>query len=612
MKKFLIGICIGLVIMMSCITVFVFASDIKPKSINPKYHTMINEAIEKSEYDIDQIDTDNIFVLENTSHINMKKNIDAIWVWVAMPIKDSSDISYVGFDKGEYIKAFTNFVSFDGMMIPGNNKYQKYISDNGLSEPTEIKNMWISERVHIFAFGVVCDNIEYIIPYYFTDESTFNIMKNDECNIELGKAYSIDEFVSLCEKESELYDVYRKEQHEKENKVIISVDKDGDENISVGNISIEEIKEDIIKHIDIALKESYIETSINYNSESYKGKYSYLEPDDKKEFKNFVQDLFDEISLQSVATNDEITDSDSYCRIRIKFDDNGKHLIYNTVINMSDDTIELRTQNHGSLILKVKNVDTVKKYMKESLPVQMIASESEADKNTDKETPENSKLSDTLEETGKDDTKNENSKENLSPKDMNDNENNTENQIAAKDAKECADILSDIGLFKGTDKGYELEKGLTREESATILVRLLGEDDYIADQQDAIFVDVDKNRWSYSYVMYCYKHNITRGTGTNTFSPEAEINAEEFVTLLIRLLGYHDVTPDVSLKKAVQYELLSEEMLLYLEKNDTFIREDMVQIVYNALNTKMSDGKEFSEYLIQQGVLTYDKINSIR
>lgn len=38
----------------------------------------------------------------------------------------------------------------------------------------------------------------------------------------------------------------------------------------------------------------------------------------------------------------------------------------------------------------------------------------------------------------------------------------------------CADRLSDLGLFQGTGNGYQLDRAPTRAEAATMLVRLLG------------------------------------------------------------------------------------------------------------------------------------------
>lgn len=182
-----------------------------------------------------------------------------------------------------------------------------------------------------------------------------------------------------------------------------------------------------------------------------------------------------------------------------------------------------------------------------------------------------------------------------------------------REAQECADTLYDFGLFKGTDKGYELEKSLTREESATILVRLLGEEEKVdADDFDEVFVDVDKDRWSYAYVMYCYKHNITKGTGADTFSPDVQIDANQFITLMMRLLGYTEVNPDTALEKSIEYKLLPEEKIDELTKKKVFTRSDMVQIVYNSLKTQMDDETVFADYLLEKGILTEKEIEQIK
>ena len=183
-------------------------------------------------------------------------------------------------------------------------------------------------------------------------------------------------------------------------------------------------------------------------------------------------------------------------------------------------------------------------------------------------------------------------------------------EIVLKDAEECADTLYELKLFRGTDKGYELEKSLTREESATILVRLLGEE-VSKDDFDVYFKDVDKNRWSFPYVMYCYQNNITKGTGNYTFSPDSEIDAEQFIALLMRLLGYTGVNPETALDKSVEYRLLPSSMVKKLQNSDIFTRSEMVQIVYSSLKTKMPDEIIFSDYLFNKGVLTQTEIGLI-
>ncbi len=175
---------------------------------------------------------------------------------------------------------------------------------------------------------------------------------------------------------------------------------------------------------------------------------------------------------------------------------------------------------------------------------------------------------------------------------------------AAENA-DYADKLYDLGLFKGTDNGYELENTLTREQAATVLVRLLGEE---ANSEkisfDEVFEDVKSDRWSFPYVMYCYKNNITKGTSNNAFSPELPISADQFVTLVLRLLGYTDVEPETAFDYALEYYLLNSEIADKLQSDEEFKRGDMVYIVYRSLMTKNSGGKILADVLAEKGVIT--------
>lgn len=193
-----------------------------------KYEDYITEAISKSEFEENQIDKDNIFIVELTNPMAIKNDSAPLTIYVAMPIIDTDDISYAGFEKNKYVTAITNFSSLASVENPYGNKLKKYIEDNNLSEPTEIKILQIIERLHLFAYYVVCDDKEYIIPYHFTNESNFNITNADECTLEYGKAYTVNEFNSICDKEQVLFEEERKKQAETENKDKTYVDNDGE------------------------------------------------------------------------------------------------------------------------------------------------------------------------------------------------------------------------------------------------------------------------------------------------------------------------------------------------------------------------------------------------
>lgn len=56
----------------------------------------------------------------------------------------------------------------------------------------------------------------------------------------------------------------------------------------------------------------------------------------------------------------------------------------------------------------------------------------------------------------------------------------------------CADQLKDLGLFQGTEDGFELDRAPTRGEAATMLVRLLGKEAEAKElTYEAPFTDLD-------------------------------------------------------------------------------------------------------------------------
>jgi len=165
-----------------------------------------------------------------------------------------------------------------------------------------------------------------------------------------------------------------------------------------------------------------------------------------------------------------------------------------------------------------------------------------------------------------------------------------------------------LGIIKGTDKGFESEKTLTRAESAAIMVRLLGKENIInKNQYEEKFVDVPQGHWAFGYVMFCYDNSITKGTSTDTFSPDMQIDAKQFVTLLLRLMKYEDVSVDTALELAVEIQLCNSKTAKTLEQNNEFTRGDMFYILYRSLKTKMYDGTIFANHLADEGVISQNQ-----
>lgn len=156
----------------------------------------------------------------------------------------------------------------------------------------------------------------------------------------------------------------------------------------------------------------------------------------------------------------------------------------------------------------------------------------------------------------------------------------------------CADALHEMGLFSGTDKGYELDRAPTRAESAVMLVRLLGgEKEATEKNYKTPFTDVPD--WAAPYVGWLYENDLTAGATETTFGTNGKCTAQMYSAFLLRSLGYADTgaSPDFQYANAVKFatEKGVADYANCDEKN--FLRDNVVAMSYTALATEPKDGK---------------------
>ncbi len=171
------------------------------------------------------------------------------------------------------------------------------------------------------------------------------------------------------------------------------------------------------------------------------------------------------------------------------------------------------------------------------------------------------------------------------------------------DYNAMADALAEMGLLQGTGvsygSGYELERTSMRIEGLVMFIRLLGEE-RAALQSTAPNPFADVPAWAERYVAYAFEKGYTTGTGvaadgTMYFSPNATISAEEYMTFLLRALGYSDSgkDPDFSWQTAmtdgVTYGVLREKERAAIEDDD-FLRSRLVYLSCCGLAAHRKDG----------------------
>lgn len=169
----------------------------------------------------------------------------------------------------------------------------------------------------------------------------------------------------------------------------------------------------------------------------------------------------------------------------------------------------------------------------------------------------------------------------------------------------CADRLSDLGLFQGTGNGYQLDRAPTRAEAATMLVRLLGAEAEAEDlDYSAPFTDLDD--WQKPYVQYLYDNGLTTGATATTFEPEDTCSAQMYTTFLLRALGYSDAAGgDFTYTGAVDFGK-SIGLVDYANCNETnFLRDHVAAMSLTALNTAVGDDADTKllEKLVEDGAV---------
>lgn len=175
--------------------------------------------------------------------------------------------------------------------------------------------------------------------------------------------------------------------------------------------------------------------------------------------------------------------------------------------------------------------------------------------------------------------------------------------------------MVECGMLLGTGSGLELDRGPTRIEIVVMLIRAIGKD---ADAKNmaaepCVFTDVPS--WAVGYANYAYANGISIGIGDGKFGTSNPATPNEYITMLLRKLGYDDSKGDFSWKSSTSFANAnnffqgnSRWALLSLSRNNndvSFTRYDVASGAYYFLGVKYKDSETtLAENLIVEGVLT--------
>ena len=148
-----------------------------------------------------------------------------------------------------------------------------------------------------------------------------------------------------------------------------------------------------------------------------------------------------------------------------------------------------------------------------------------------------------------------------------------------------ASELWNNGLFLGSNGSFDLDNPLTRAEGVVMTIRLLGkETEAKAATGPITFTDVPD--WAKPYITYAAQNGIANGYNTTTFGSNDPMTAAQFITLVLRAMGYkdnEDFTWDKSYDKAVEVGLIGQPCHTQYSRSNLFLRDNAAVIAYNAV-----------------------------
>lgn len=168
-----------------------------------------------------------------------------------------------------------------------------------------------------------------------------------------------------------------------------------------------------------------------------------------------------------------------------------------------------------------------------------------------------------------------------------------------------AQMLCDLGLFRGTDKGFELEKPMTRAEAAAMLTRLLGaEQAALSEEWAHPFTDVPQ--WADKYVGWLYESGLTKGTSATIYGAQENVTCGQYCTFLARACTDEETYAFLLYGGDTEQAACDEA---------GFVRGDAVSLSVRLLEqyyTKNGDTNGFTvaQKLINQGVFTAEQLKT--
>ncbi|HZK02246.1 MAG TPA: S-layer homology domain-containing protein, partial [Anaerovoracaceae bacterium] len=176
-------------------------------------------------------------------------------------------------------------------------------------------------------------------------------------------------------------------------------------------------------------------------------------------------------------------------------------------------------------------------------------------------------------------------------------------------AEEQAKMLKTLGLFIGTDNGFELDRHLTRIEAAALIVRFMGaEKNALTQNNKHPFKDVPQ--WADPYVGWLYQNKITYGISVTLFGSSQNVTYWQFATFLSRISTGSDEFIPAGIGTEEEQEFIDREN--QDQPGTDFSRADAVSMLtrfMRCIYIKEPAGQmtTMAQFLVKRGVFTSEQ-----
>ena len=158
---------------------------------------------------------------------------------------------------------------------------------------------------------------------------------------------------------------------------------------------------------------------------------------------------------------------------------------------------------------------------------------------------------------------------------------------------EAVEVLTGMDIFWGSENSFYPKSNVTRAEVATLLYRVMTTD--VSGSQVGIYADygkfddVSEENWFAGYVNYAENAAYVVGVGDGKFNPKGNVTGYEWITMLLRAIGYDQNNEISGSEWKITAARLAKESGILGDFNEATLssaltREQVAYLLFNAIN----------------------------